>query len=64
MPPDDPAGGLPAGHAAAAHVASRRSAVSTAYQAEPLDEHPEARYPLAVFHGHFPGLFLRRRAPG
>ena len=26
-----------------------------------FDEHPEARYPLAVFHGHFPATFTNMR---
>ena len=27
-----------------------------------FDEHPEARYPLAIFHGHFPASFSAMRA--
>ena len=32
---------------------------------EGFDEHPEARYPLVIFHGHFPADFerLSNRAP-
>ena len=43
--------------------AGRRSSARTSCCRTGFDEHPEARYPIAIFHGHFPSGFRRLPRP-